>query len=332
MALWPSPLPPSPLPPSPHKTVLYSVKIITKPVIWEGTKNPYVAVLTCPMCTKAGVLLDPAVVLTDGPHQQHVNLSGAEGKMFTIRGTCPSCKAAFLLRILLNGAGTYTWHDIGVPAKTWNALLAEESPNQLPCMCRKCQLKGEVMPASDESTLSAKEKALLEKFKKAAHEPAPKVPDEPILDAEIIATKIVPVIHQQGFALTQDQHQAVAQAMAANWAELAQETGLSAMEAQAHFINVIEAYVRIKFATFQPAFNADPTLPPKFPTIVPKLLFKGFLESDEEHLCHYLVTSFALVDQVLGRPDLPATVIYNHMCRMCKIEGCSFHPSKRDEG
>jgi hypothetical protein len=308
------------------------VKIITKPVIWKNTENPFVDTLTCPICDKASVLLDPAFVLTDGPQQLHVNLSKVEGKMLTMRGTCKDCKAAFLLRILLHAGGTYTWHDIGVPAKTWNALLAEESPNQLPCMCRKCQLKGEVMPASDESTLSAKEKALLEKFKKAAHEPAPKVPDEPILDADIVDTKIVPVIHQQGYALTMGQHRAIAKAMKANWAKLAQDTGLSVQDTQLHFVNVIEAYVRIKFATFQPSANDDPNLPPQFPTVVPKAIFATFTQSGEDHLCEYLVTSFALVDQVLGRPDLPASVIYHHMCRMCKLTDCQFHPSQRKEG
>lgn len=330
------------------------MKIITKPVIWDDTENPYVSVLTCPMCDKPNVQLDPAVVLTDGPKQLHVNLAKVEGKLLTMRGTCKDCKAAFLLRILLHGAGTYTWHDIGVNAKAWNTLLAEESKDQLPCMCLKCQQKGIVKPTADESTLSAKDKAAFNKIKESLKEDikakAPGLSDEEIekaldeaglstpnfpdkhVGADIVDLKSVPVLHQQGYALTVDQHRAVATAMKANWDEMAKDMGLSVKDAQVHFVNVIEAYVRIKFATFQPSDADDPGLPPKFPTIVPKSLFAGFKRSAEAHLCQYLVTSFALVDQVLGRPDLPASVIYYHMCRMCKLSDCAFHPSKRGEG
>jgi hypothetical protein len=304
------------------ETVLYSVKIITKPVIWQDTENPFVDALTCPICDKASVLLDPAVVLTDGPQQKHVNLSKVEGKMLTMRGTCKDCKAAFLLRILLHSGGTYTWHDIGVTAEVWNALLSSGSKDQLPCMCKKCQLKGVVMPAADESTASPSLKEAIAKLKAVK---------EDVIDPEIVDATVVPVIHQQGYALTMGQHRAIAKAMKANWDALAKDTGLSVQDTQLHFVNVIEAYVRIKFATFQPSDADDPSLPPKFPTIVPKSLFAGFKQSGEDHLCQYLVTSFSLVDQVLGRPDLPASVIYHHMCRMCKLTDCSFHPSKRDE-
>ena len=298
------------------------MKIITKPVVWQNTENPFVDALTCPICDKASVLLDPAFVLTDGPQQLHVNLSKVEGKMLTMRGTCKDCKAAFLLRILLHAGGTYTWHDIGVPAKVWNALLAEESKDQLPCMCKKCQLKGVVMPANDESTASPSLKEGLAKLK---------VAQEDAIDPEIVDAKVVPIIHQEGYALTMGQHRAIAKAMKANWNALAQDTGMSVKDAQLHFVNVIEAYVRIKFATFQPSANDDPNLPPQFPTIVPKAIFATFKQSGEDHLCEYIVMSFATVDQVLGRPDLPASVIYHHMCRMCKLTDCRFHPSQREE-
>jgi hypothetical protein len=298
------------------------VKIITKPIVWKGTENPYVSVLECPMCHKPGAQLDPAVVLTDGPQQRHVNFWKVEGKMITIRGVCPDCKAAFLLRILLAAAGTYAWHDLGVTAKIWNALLTEKSKDQLPCMCLACQQKGMVKPAHDESTASPSFKASIAKLKAS---------NADVVDADIVDTKVVSIINEEGMALTVAQHQAIAKALKADWPKLAEGTGMSVKDTQIQFVNVIEAYVRIKFATFQPQDTDDPDRPPKFPTIVPKTIVAGFKQSGEKHLCEYIVTAFAMVDQVLGRPDLPASIIYHHMCPMCKLEDCKFHPTNRKE-
>lgn len=301
------------------------MKIITKPTEWVDTENPYVDTLLCPLCGKPGARLDPAFVVTDGPEQNHVNLSKVNGRLLTMQGKCPGCEHSFLMRILMHEAGTYTWSDIGVQAKEWNALLEMESKDQLPCMCGDCQKKGTVKPAQDESTASPCLKAKIAKLKAT-----PKKGET--VDAEVIdEPKTVPIVQQQGMALTPQQHQAIGKAMKMNWAALSEKLQVSEAQAKQQFVQVMEAYVRIKFATFQPTPNDDPDMPPRFPTVVPKAIFEAFRQSGEKHLCEYLITGFAMVDNVLNRPDLPASIVFHHMCRMCKVEACKYHPSKREE-
>jgi len=356
------------------ETVLYRVKIITKPVIWDDTKNPYVTALTCPMCDGPTTTLDAAVAVTDGPHQQHVNLNDVDGKLITMRGKCNDCGAHFLLRILLHTAGTYTWHDIAVDAKTWNSLLKAESKDQLPCMCLKCQQKGTVKPDQDESTLSDKEKAIIDKCKKfiddgiadigvlSAKEKAilekrkQELADEikeklsqakkkkgtegEVVDADVIEQGVangetVPVLHEQGYALTKHQHSQiineVTKALKVDWDQIAKEAGVPVADVLEDYVQSTEAYVRIKFATFQPKPAANPKSPPAFPAIVPRVVVERFNGSGRANLCEFLIANYAVVDQVLQRADLPASVVYNHMCAMCTVKTCEYHPTKRQE-
>ena len=92
------------------------MKIITKAMEWNETKNPFVDQLVCPCCNAPGATLDPKFLLTDGP-QDHVNLSKVDGKLLTTQGRCPHCKSTFLWRVMLSPTGAFSWTDVMVSAK-----------------------------------------------------------------------------------------------------------------------------------------------------------------------------------------------------------------------
>lgn len=295
------------------------MKLISKGIGWMETENPFVDSLSCPWCEKAGAILEPRVVLVDGPEHKHVNIEKVNGKLLTMQGHCPSCRTTFLWRVLIHERGTFQWADIGTTVEQWNTLLEKNSDDQLPCLCKKCVKAKGWQPENPLPPPNLK------------NTPAKK-PKEEVIDAEVVDdTATVSVVQQKGMALTLEQHTAIAKALKVDWATLGERMGCNADKAKEQFIYTMESYVRIKFATFQPQPSDSPDVPPRFPTIVPKSIFAAFKASGEAHLCEYVVTGFAVVDQVLGRSDLPASIIYHHMCRMCKVSACKFHPSKREE-
>ena len=314
------------------------MKIITKASDWAETKNPFVDQLVCPCCDKPGAVLEPRFVLTDGP-QSHINLSNIKGKLLTTKGKCPHCQSSFLWRMMISLAGAFSWTDILVPAKTYNALLASHSTDQLPCLCETCQKEKGLKPDHDQSTGAT---ATVPKVHPHSHS-VPTAKDladsmlkagavDQVLEEQSVAD-IVGAVASNGRLMTDEQVRIAAEAM--GYTEAMAKANLTQEQIEGIWKTVtdfVEGYVRIKFATFQPQVTDDHDLPPHFPAIMPTVIYANFKAQKEcVHMCQFLISKCAPIDVALGRLDLPATVIYTHMCAMCKLSDCQFHPSKREE-
>jgi hypothetical protein len=140
---------------------------------------------------------------------------------------------------------------------------------------------------------------------------------------------IVP-LENTGRKLTNEQIEAIVEEMKVDFIELARRSKVTVSQAVAGFIDLVENYLNIKFQSFAPKASDDPELPPAFPVVVPMIIHHSFKnQDDDEFMCQHLINSFLPVDYTLKRQDLPASVIYNTMCRMCKLSDCEWHPTHR---
>lgn len=141
---------------------------------------------------------------------------------------------------------------------------------------------------------------------------------------------IIQGVAGKGRVLSDDQIKMLMKAGNMNIEEVMKRSGQTREQVISNYTAIVEAYVRIKFATFQPKQTDDPDVPPTFPIIIPPLMAELFnAQKDFPFMCQYLIAAYATVDTTLSRPDLPASIVWHHMCPMCKVTDCLFHTKNR---